>query len=203
MNKENGNRQWERVSGETQKGYQAFCIYRDMGASRSLQKVADRLGKTSRLIKKWSSQHGWVKRTTAYDDYMDRKARGVVEGKLEDINSEHLNMIRKARESVTLPLDALVKRIEKAKKQGEDPFVEFENKSIEDLLEAARPYVKLAMDVLKLERLMYGLPTETIKAEGTIGHEVSHDIRVINEYIESLTEDELVRIINDARRTGH
>lgn len=200
---EKKNKEWERVPGETQKAFEAFCIYRDMGASRSLQKVADRLGKCSRLIKKWSSQDGWVKRTTAYDDYMDRKARGVVESKLEDINSEHLNMIRGARESVMVPLQALLKRIDNASEKGGDPFSDFDDKPLDKLLDMARPYVKLVLDVIKLERLMYGLPTETIKAEGTIGHEVSHDIRVVNEYIESLTEDELVRIINDARRSGH
>lgn len=203
MEKIQGNKEWERVSGETQKGYQAFCIYRDMGAARSLSKVAEKLGKTSRLIKKWSSENGWVKRTTAYDDYIDRKARGVIEGKLEDINSEHLNMIRNARESVMVPLSALLKRIEKANKKGDDPFSDFDDKPLDKLLDMARPYVKLVLDVIKLERLMYGLPTETIKAEGTIDHAVNHDIRVVNEYIESLTEEELVRIINDARRTGH
>jgi len=203
MNMERENPQWERVSGETQKAFEAFCIYRDMGASRSLRKVADQLGKSSRLIKKWSSLNGWVKRTTAYDDYMDRKARGVVEGKLEDINTEHLTMIRGARESVMVPLQALLTRIEKARESEKDPFADFDDKPLDKLLDMARPYVKLVLDVIKLERLMYGLPTETIKAEGTIGHEVSHDIKIVNEYIESLTQDELVRIINDARRSGH
>ena len=198
-----GNVEWERVEGETQKSFEAFCIYRDLGASRSLQKVADKLGKSSRLIKKWSTENAWVKRTTAYDDYMDRKARGVIEGKLEDINSEHLNMVRKARESVMVPLDALVKRINKAKRKGENPFSEFDEIATSKLLDIAKPYFKLALDVLKLERLMYGLPTETIKTEGTIDHEVSHDIRVVNEYIESLPEEELLRIINDARSKEH
>ena len=115
---EENRKEWERVERETQKGFEAFCIYRDLGASRSLQKVSDKLGKSLRLIKKWSSHNGWVKRTTAYDDYMDRKARGVVEGKLEDINTEHLNMVRKAAESVMVTLNALLLSIEKASKNG-------------------------------------------------------------------------------------
>ena len=200
---EENRKEWERVEGETQKGFEAFCIYRDLGASRSLQKVADKLEKTPRLIKKWSSQNGWVKRTTAYDDYMDRKSRGVVESKLEEVNTVHLNMIRDARESVMVPLNALLKRIEKAGKNGGDPFTEFDDKPLDKLLDLARPYVKLVLDVIKLERLMYGLPTESIKAEGSFDHEVKHDIKIVNEYIESLSEEELVRIINDARRSGH
>ena len=36
---------WERQEGETAQAFQAFAAYRDMGAERSLAKVAQKVGK--------------------------------------------------------------------------------------------------------------------------------------------------------------
>lgn len=193
-------KEWEKTETETSKAYEGFRVYRDMGPGRSLSQVADELGKSLRLLKKWSSQHSWVKRAEAYDEHMERHSQQVVERKLEDLNQAHLDMAKSARESVMVPLNALLKRIEKVNEDGNFSSEDFENIPVEKLINIARPYVKLALDVIKLERLLYGLPTQTIKTEGTIGHEVSHDIRVVNEFIESLPEEELLRIVRDSKK---
>lgn len=68
---------WERQPGESSKAYAAFCIYRDMGPDRSIEKVYEkrsRRGPLSRL-KNWSVKHNWVERAKAYDDYLERKKR--------------------------------------------------------------------------------------------------------------------------------
>jgi len=36
---------WEKQDFETPHRYKLFCVYRDMGITRSLQKVSDKLGK--------------------------------------------------------------------------------------------------------------------------------------------------------------
>lgn len=188
------------MGSETGKAYEGFRVYRDMGPGRSLSKAAAELGKSVRLLKKWSTKHGWVKRAEAFDEHMERHSQQVVERKLEDLNHAHLDMAKSARESVMVPLYALLKRIEKVNEDGDFSSDDFENIPVEKLINIARPYVKLALDVIKLERLLYGLPTQTIKTEGTIGHEVSHDIRVVNEFIESLPEEELLRIVRDSKK---
>jgi hypothetical protein len=58
---------WFRQKGETRKAYQAFAIYRDLGAARTLAKVAQKLGKSIDLIKRWSSQWEWVDRAASFD----------------------------------------------------------------------------------------------------------------------------------------
>lgn len=68
---------WKRQEGETSKAYEAFCIYRDMGPSRSLGKVHDQIyGEDAgniRYVEKWSSKHGWVARAQSFDDWRDEQ----------------------------------------------------------------------------------------------------------------------------------
>lgn len=193
-------KEWERGEGETAKAYEAFKDYRDLGVSRSLSKVAERAGKSERLVKKWSRIHSWPERAQAYDEYLEKKRRGVYETKLGELNEAHLDMVKGARESVMVPLRALLKRIEKAGEESIGAAAEVENIPIEKLLSIVRPYVKLALDVIKMERLLYGLPTQTIKTEGTIGGSVSHDIKIVNEFIESLPDEELLRIVRNTKK---
>ncbi len=204
MNEMNDNsvkkKEWERGEGEMAKAYDAFREYRDLGASRSLLKVAEKLGKSLRHLKKWSTNHEWPSRALAYDEHIEKKRQGVYETKLGEVNAAHLDMARSARESVMVPLRALLRRIEKVREDGPGAAAEVENIPIEKLLSIARPYVKLALEVIRMERLLYGLPTQTIKTEGTIGHNVSHDIKIVNEYIESLPDEELLRIVRNTKK---
>jgi IS30 family transposase len=64
---------WERQRGESQKSYEAFSIYRDMGATRSIQKVAQKLTKSDALLRRWSSKWNWVERAKEYDAEIDRQ----------------------------------------------------------------------------------------------------------------------------------
>ena len=194
------NKEWERVEGESAKSFEAFRKYRDMGVSRSLSKVSEEMDKSLRLLKRWSAAHRWVARVDAYDAYMEKKALDVYENKLEDVNEAHLDMVRSARESVMVPLRALLQRIDKLKESGGLTADEIKDIPTEKLLGIARPYVKLTLDVIKMERLLYGLPTQTIKTEGRVSHELSHDIKVVNEFVESLPDEELLRIVRDSKR---
>src|SRR5690606_17803428 len=66
---------WERQGGETDKAYEAFALYRDMGVNRSVRDVAQQLGKSAALIARWSSKKNWVERVSAWDDHEDERRR--------------------------------------------------------------------------------------------------------------------------------
>lgn len=70
---------WERLETDTEKSYEAFCIYRDMGARRSLRKVAEKVyGKSTvnlRYVEEWSTNHNWQERVAAYDAYLAEERR--------------------------------------------------------------------------------------------------------------------------------
>jgi len=67
--------EWDRQDKEGAKAFEAFACYRDMGATRSVRKVAQELGKSCTLIAKWSKRWSWGSRTVAYDRYLDRTFR--------------------------------------------------------------------------------------------------------------------------------
>lgn len=64
---------YKRLPSDTDKSFEAFCIYRDMGANRSLEKVSQALSKSIPLLKGWSTTHNWQERVAAYDASLDEK----------------------------------------------------------------------------------------------------------------------------------
>lgn len=82
---------WERQTGETDKAFQAFGIYRDMGPGRSMEAVGKAQGKSRKSIEPWSVTWGWGERASAWDDECDRNQR-----KRDEL--ERAQTLRKMRE---------------------------------------------------------------------------------------------------------
>ncbi len=89
---------YNRQDGETTKAYTAFTTYRDMGSSRSLDRVEEKIygtqighkrGTNLTSLKRWSREWNWVERCRDYD--LDRLggALRVRETELRQIKSEH------------------------------------------------------------------------------------------------------------------
>lgn len=84
---------WERRPGETAKAYAAFCVYRDLGPSRSLEKAAQAMGYKSRKnFSVWHSKHEWVKRAEAYDEYLERRKREEHEKAILEMAERHARL---------------------------------------------------------------------------------------------------------------
>lgn len=103
---------WELQKGETVKQFEAFCEYRDMGKTRSLQKVAEKLAKSETLIKRWSAKNSWIDRVAAWEDEQDRLIRieltrdiGAMRKRHADIASAML--IKAARALQKIPDDEI------------------------------------------------------------------------------------------------
>lgn len=58
---------WDRNDTDTDKSFEAFVVYRDLGPARTYTEVSRKLHKVPSLIKRWSYQHDWRKRVKAYD----------------------------------------------------------------------------------------------------------------------------------------
>jgi len=70
-------RPWERQPDETPQAFAAFCVYRDLGRARSIDRayqVAQEQGSGSGRARsswwRWSRNHGWVARSRAYDAHL-------------------------------------------------------------------------------------------------------------------------------------
>lgn len=85
------NPTWERQPSDTEKSWEAFQVYRDMGRSRSLRNVAQKLAKSEQLIKRWSSEHGWVERCESYDADQDEQRKERLEQRRLEVEERSLN----------------------------------------------------------------------------------------------------------------
>ncbi len=70
---------WERQEAESSRAYEAFSLYRDMGSGRSLAKVGQSLGKSVKLMERWSVEHSWVDRVEALEARDEMLRREAVE----------------------------------------------------------------------------------------------------------------------------
>jgi hypothetical protein len=65
---------WERLTGESNKAYHAFCLYLWDRRRRSPRKVADALGRGfsyESQLEKWSAKYNWYDRAQAFGAYVD------------------------------------------------------------------------------------------------------------------------------------
>lgn len=92
VKKEQQAEPWERQKSESTKAFEAFCIYRDMGTSRSISKVAQQLSKSKQLLTRWSSTYGWVERCQAWDAEQDRISRQAQLEEIKKMRKRHADL---------------------------------------------------------------------------------------------------------------
>lgn len=89
MNKQTNS--WDKQETETPKAYNAFLVYKDMGALRTLQKAAAIFYETEIILRTsaklrqfttWSAKHNWVTRCSDFDIEEERLR---IEAKRKDI----------------------------------------------------------------------------------------------------------------------
>lgn len=85
---------WERLKGETLKAFEAFGLYRDLGAERATTKVASELKKNKSLIDRWSSQWRWVERVRLYEAHMDKQRQRAQIQQIEEMLERHTQYAR-------------------------------------------------------------------------------------------------------------
>ena len=98
---------WERQEGETNKQYEAFCIYRDLGVDRTHKKVADELQKSTTLMGRWASMNNWTERVKAYDDEQDRLNRIAQRKEIAEMRKKHARVASKMIDKALEALEAL------------------------------------------------------------------------------------------------
>ena len=83
---------WERQDGESGKAYEAFAVYRDMGAGRTVSAVARQLRKSRALIDRWKRQWNWEERARAYDRELERAAYEEAVKAMREMLRRHIGM---------------------------------------------------------------------------------------------------------------
>lgn len=155
---------WDRRPNESRQAFQAFAVYRDLGDNRSIRAVAANLSKSASLIKRWSSQHEWVKRVDAWILDEDRKKQRAHAEVIVQMAERHANTAQMAASALTVPVQAFLKRIQEARQTGEDLFVDM---PIDDLYQFAAVAARLFPQLIGAERLSRGASTEITEHQGS------------------------------------
>jgi hypothetical protein len=82
---------------DTSKSYEAFKEYRDMGLSRSLDKVRQLLSKAAGYVgqlERWSRTHFWPARVQAFDQYIDQQQQAALVKKEVTSHTQKLQQYR-------------------------------------------------------------------------------------------------------------
>lgn len=125
---------WERQKGESEKAYEAFVAYRDMGQGRTISAVVKRLEKSRSLIDRWKDRWEWQERVRVYDNELEKEARAKL---LKDRKAMTDRQIKIAMQVQKKALEALEK-------------LSVEDMSPKDIKE----YIKMATDLERLNRTL-------------------------------------------------
>lgn len=163
---------WERQAFDTNTSFEAFRVYRDMGASRSLEKLSQTLGKTKANYEQMSTKNRWQERVSAYDTHLDTL-------NLED-NEKRQKLIKDNAYSDYLTLR---RAIDKIKTTLEDvdfrgiPAYELSN--LASLMKQADDYARRAV----------GLPDKITEAKTAIANDNDKPFQIAFVYPDSTTDD--------------
>ncbi|KKN40133.1 hypothetical protein LCGC14_0736310 [marine sediment metagenome] len=100
---------WGQQPNESEKAWQAFKAYRNMGVTRSLRKASSQIGKSRRLLETWSSKHMWQRRCAAWDIEQQDIHREARLSATQDMQERHGKLARGLLGRVAAELGAQVK----------------------------------------------------------------------------------------------
>lgn len=123
---------WERQKGESEKAFEAFAAYRDMGEKRTIVAVCKQLEKSRTLIDRWKDRWDWTERVRAYDNDLEKEARAQAIRDRKAMNTRHINIAMQLQKKALEALNGL----------------SVENMSPKDIKE----YIKMATDLERLNR---------------------------------------------------
>jgi len=148
---------WDRQSGESSKAYAHFCLYRDMGFSRSLRALENLDGCTSgyRQLGRWSSRWQWVERCQDYDDHLQYQDRLRQEKERKDMLTRHGKIAVLGQSLVVKGIEKLIADVNQGRR-----------------CLSASDASRLLDVAVKIERLSRGEPTEISELGGSDEHPI-------------------------------
>ncbi len=150
---------FEQLPRESSKAFAAFSMYLSLGPERSLEAVAQKCTKSSRLIKRWSRKFDWPGRVAAHAGHLATVEREASEGLARAKSAEWLKRQQDLREREWEMHEKCIA----AAKKAFDAFMGRE-KVYANLADIAR-ILEVAS---KLGRMASGLATETVEHTGEV-----------------------------------
>lgn len=106
---------WDRQAKETARAFEGARLYFDQGPDRSLARVAEVLGKSLSLVKRWSGAHAWPARAAAFDLHMREVEQQALEEETrrrgEEKAAEWAERLEALRETEWRTSQAMLERV--------------------------------------------------------------------------------------------
>lgn len=151
---------WERMPTEDQRDYLAFCVYRNLGPSRTYAAVARELTMAPATISRLANQFEWADRADAFDYYQDRIFQAELAERQRHMAREHLDMTQNALKALMAPVTAVLNKWEV---NPEETLAELGAKDIAKLMKIAQDSIRLIPSLLAAERSTMAQPSQTIE----------------------------------------
>ena len=153
---------WDRQPRETRQAFEAWCLYRDEQGKRSARQIAVRIGKSEKLLHRWSGLAWWCwqERARLWDVYVDQLARLEVIREITMFRRRAIQQARGKAQTMMLADVALSKRIEKLASEGKGVDALFDGIDAHDLLFIALKSGQVLPHLLRAEALALGDVTD-------------------------------------------
>lgn len=149
---------WDRQDDEPEKAYSYFALYRDLGRTRTVAKVAAEVHKSRDYLHKLASTWRWVQRAQAWDREQDRLYSEGLAERRRDMAERHARIASALQAKIVARLQSL------------DPAKLTPN-DIARWLEVAT----------RVERLALGLPDSTTAHTGPDGGPIQAEVSQMSE----------------------
>jgi hypothetical protein len=164
-----GKPAWHKRINESAKAHAAFKAYCELGPSRSLRALGQKLGKSVALYEQWSARFEWVARVAAWDEHQEEIDRKAKEAAMKAEAEKWARRQAAVRENDWALAEALRKKAEAmldypiAKKTTTDGGATVHIHPQKFSLGSAARMIEVAS---KLARLASGAPTEHLEHTG-------------------------------------
>ena len=139
---------WELREKESIEAYAAFCKYRDLGPSRSLNAAYGKSKRASGRWNQWAADHEWSERVRAYDEHLERESRRIKEEEharsLRATLKRQLQLGRKFNALANSMADLAKKKIDELK--ASDEPVELSLQEVNQICRTATALAKAGSD---------------------------------------------------------
>lgn len=146
---------WDRQPRETDKAYEAFRAYLELGPARSTANVARALGKSKTLTDRWCSRWQWVRRAAAWTDQESRTKTDAHMDEIERRTRRQAEIATLHGEALTLPARELLRRLQA------NPQL-LTTMPLEVLMRIEATSARAYKQVMLAERLARGMSTENV-----------------------------------------
>lgn len=100
---------WTRQDNEGSRPYEAFRLYLEMGPSRSHVRVAEELGKSSRIVSDWAVEYGWTERVRAFEIHLMEAQTDGYASELATVRERHMAIAAKLMGHLDSRLDEFIR----------------------------------------------------------------------------------------------